>query len=75
MLQIVRKKFTIMLSFFNNPMVVALVWVMSVGMCFGLATLWMTYLIKIIMNDYEIQEKIRRHKRISEELLGGDGDL
>ncbi len=58
-----------MLAFFNNPMIMALVWVFSVAGCFGLATLWMTYLIKIIMNDYEVQEIIRRHKRISEELL------
>ncbi len=60
-----------MVTFFNNPMVIALVWVLSVGICFGLASLWMTYLIKIIMNDYEVQEKIKRHKRISEELLTG----
>ena len=61
----------IMLLFFSNPMVIALVWVLSVGICFGLAVLWMTYLIKIIMNDYEVQDKIKRHKRISEELLSG----
>ena len=60
-----------MVAFFNNPMVIALVWVLSIGGCFAFATLWMTYLIKIIMNDYEIQDKIKRHKRISEELLSG----
>ena len=64
-----------MLTFYNNPFITAVVWVLAIAICFGLATIWMTYLIKIIMNDYEIQEKIRRHKRITEELISGNKDL
>lgn len=64
-----------MLVFLNNPLIAAVVWVLGIGICLGLATIWMTYLIKIIMNDYEIQEKIRRHKRITEELISGSKEL
>lgn len=55
--------------FLQNEFMSALVWVGVVICCCFLGFAWMTYLIKIVMNDDEVQEKIRRHKRITEELM------
>lgn len=53
----------------NNNLFIAIIWVAVVAASFGFAAIWMTYLIKIVMNDEEVQEKLRRHRRISEEIM------
>ncbi len=53
----------------QNDLFAAIVWVAAVTVSVVMAITWMVYLIKIVMNDEEIQEKIRRHKRISEEIM------
>ena len=37
------------------------------GVVLGLAVFWMTYLIKIVLNDEEVHERIRRIQRKREE--------
>ena len=41
--------------------------ILAFGVVLGLAIFWMTYLIKIVLNDEEVQERIRRIQRQREE--------
>lgn len=56
-------------SLLQNPMFIAMVWLVVLLTSFVMGSIWMIYLIKIVMNDDEIQEKIRKHKRINEEII------
>lgn len=56
-------------SLVQNGMFIAILWIVVLGSSLFMATMWMVYLIKIVMNEDEIQEKIRRHKRIGEEII------
>ncbi len=53
----------------QNPMMIAIIWLFVVGAALCMGGIWMIYLMKVVMNDDEIQEKIRRHKRINEEII------
>ena len=53
----------------QNSMFIAIIWIVVLGASMFMASMWMVYLIKIVMNEDEIQEKIRRHKRIGEEII------
>lgn len=53
----------------NNSMFIILVWFFVLVICTLLSGLWVIYLIKLAVNEDEIQEKIRKHKRIAEEML------
>ena len=56
-------------QFINNDLIGALIWVLVAIVAFGMGFLWMVYLMKVAMNEDEVQEKIRKHKRIGEELM------
>lgn len=56
-------------SLLQNPMMTAVIWLVVVALALCMGGIWMLYLMKVVMNDDDIQDKIRRHKRINEEII------
>lgn len=52
-----------------NPLVAVLGWCLVLMVCGVMGGLWLIYLIKLALNEDEVQEKIHRHKRIAEEMM------
>jgi type VI protein secretion system component VasF len=55
----------------QGPILEVLLWFVAVGFCMTFALVWLLYLLKLVENEDEAEEKVRRYQRIAEEILRG----
>lgn len=56
----------------SDGMLLVVIYAGVFSVCAGLGWLWMMYLIKVVLNEEEMQEQIRAQRRLHEELMRMD---